>query len=139
MTELRPTHPDMGTPLPKPFLISVHDTAESFPCAADVNVLAAMERAHRHGIPVGCRNGGCGACKIRITAGRFETQKMNLAVVSIAEEATGCALACRTFPRSDLSLQVLGRVWGPTKTFQRTSFDFGFRATYQIDQPGKET
>ncbi|MCB1811171.1 MAG: 2Fe-2S iron-sulfur cluster binding domain-containing protein, partial [Candidatus Competibacteraceae bacterium] len=44
-------------------LISIDNTGETFHCAEDVNILAAMEKSLCYGIPVGCRNGGCGACK----------------------------------------------------------------------------
>ena len=57
--------------------ISIEDSGESFACAEDVHVLEAMELARCHGIPVGCRNGGCGACKVRIAHGRYTTRKMN--------------------------------------------------------------
>lgn len=91
--------------------VAINHTGETFPCAEDVHVLAAMEQARCHGIPVGCRNGGCGACKVRITAGRFEVRKMNRAVLSADEEAQGCVLACKAYPRGDIEVHVLGRVW----------------------------
>lgn len=119
--------------------VSIANTGEAFRCAEDVHVLAAMEHARCHGIPVGCRNGGCGACKVRITAGRFETRKMNRAVVSAAEEAEGIVLACKTYPRSDLSVQVLGRMWQAAKISQSTSFSAGFAWTTSIPRPDKET
>jgi ferredoxin len=119
--------------------VTIHDTGEVFRCAEDVHVLAAMEQSHRHGIPVGCRNGGCGACKVRITTGRYQTRKMNRAVLSAAEEADGCALACKTFPRSDIALRVLGRVWQVARTPQSTSFSVGFAWTASIPRPDKET
>jgi ferredoxin len=82
------------------YQVTIDNTGETFRCDDEVNVLAAMEQACCHGIPVGCRNGGCGACKVRITSGSFHTRKMNRAVVSAAEESDGCVLACKTYPRS---------------------------------------
>ena len=93
------------------FLVTIEDTGETYRCSEDVNVLAAMEQSHCHGIPVGCRNGGCGACKVRITEGRFATRKMNRAVVSAEEGAQGCVLACKIYPQGDIKVHVLGRVW----------------------------
>jgi ferredoxin len=119
--------------------ITVTASGECFACAEDLNVLAAMERARCRSIPVGCRNGGCGACKVRVTAGRFHTAKMNRAVVSEQEQAQGCVLACKLFPREDLSVQVLGRAWQQAKPTHGTSFSFGFAETSPTSQPDKET
>ena len=93
-------------------LISIDNTGETFHCAEDVNILAAMEKSLCYGIPVGCRNGGCGACKVRVTAGAYETRKMNRDVVSEQEQAEGSVLACKLYPRGDITVHVLGRVWG---------------------------
>ena len=119
--------------------VTVSATGESFACAEDVNVLAAMERSRCRAIPVGCRNGGCGVCKVRVTAGRFHTAKMNRAAVSATEEEQGCALACKLYPREDICVQVLGRVWEQARPTARASFSFGFAETASNSQPAKET
>jgi ferredoxin len=119
--------------------VTIESTGERFRCAEDVNVLAAMEHGRCHGIPVGCRNGGCGACKVRITSGRYETRKMNRAVVCAEEEAEGCVLACKTYPRGDITVRALGRVWQAAKASPSTSFSFGFTWTTSTLQPDKET
>lgn len=119
--------------------VTIENTGETFRCGEDVNVLAAMEQSCCHGIPVGCRNGGCGACKVRITAGPFVTRKMNRAVVCAEEEAQGCVLACKTYPRGDIGVHALGRVWQPAKAPRSASFHFEFKMTTQVFQPDKET
>jgi ferredoxin len=119
--------------------VTIHDTSEVFRCAEDVHVLAAMELARCRGIPVGCRNGGCGACKVRITSGRFQTRKMNRAVVSAQEEADGCVLACKTYPLGDIAVQALGRVWQAATPSRSATFSFGFTASLPQIQPTKET
>jgi ferredoxin len=121
------------------FLVTIEDTGETYRCSEDVNVLAAMEQSHCHGIPVGCRNGGCGACKVRITEGRFATRKMNRAVVSAEEEAQRCVLACKTYPQGDIKVHVLGRVWQAAAAHRSASFNFEFTMTTQVSQPDKET
>ena len=121
------------------FQVTIDSTGEVFRCAEDVHVLAAMEQACCHGIPVGCRNGGCGACKVRVTGGSYETRKMNRAVLSAADEADGCVLACKTYPRSDMAVHVLGRVWQASKATQNASFSVGFSWTTSIPRPDKET
>lgn len=90
------------------FEILITDTGERFRCRPDENLLRAMERLNRRGIPVGCRGGGCGVCKVRIERGRFVAGRMSRAHVSAEEEAAGIGLACRLYPASDLELQVLG-------------------------------
>lgn len=119
--------------------ITIDNTGEVFRCVGDVHVLAAMEQAACKGIPVGCRNGGCGACKVRITVGRYHTRKMNRAVVSVAEEADGCVLACKTYPLSDITVHALGRVWQATKNTQNKPSSAGFAWTTPSSQPDKET
>ncbi len=102
----------LGIPLRErnKFRVMIENTGEIFYCNEDVNVLAAMEQASCHGVPVGCRNGGCGACKVRIISGSFQTRKMNRAVLCAAEEIDGCVLACKTYPRGDLVVRALGQV-----------------------------
>ena len=90
--------------------ILIEQTGEVFNCADTQNVLRGMEALGRRGIPVGCRGGGCGVCKIRVTAGEVKVRKMSRACVSEAEEAEGIVLACKTFPLSDLSVSVVGKM-----------------------------
>lgn len=92
------------------YSVRVDNTGEVFPCRDDQNVLLGMEVLGRRGIPVGCRGGGCGVCKVRITAGCYEVRKMSRACVSAEEEAGGVVLACKAFPRSDLALEVVGKM-----------------------------
>jgi ferredoxin len=119
--------------------ISITDSGESFACAETVHVLEAMELARCRGIPVGCRNGGCGACKVRITAGRYKTRKMNRAVLSEREQADGCVLACKAYPLDDLVVQVLGPAWQNVTPPKQASSDFGYTATPAPTSPDKET
>jgi ferredoxin len=119
--------------------VTIQNTGESFACADSVHVLEAMELGHCHGIPVGCRNGGCGACKVRVEAGSFGTRKMNRAVISVEEEASGCVLACKLYPRGDLTVRALGRAWAHAKPPTNASFSFGYATTTPIPQPDEET
>ena len=88
--------------------VLIEDTGETFPCREDRNLLAGMEALGRRGVPVGCRNGGCGVCKVQITAGDFDTRVMSRAHVSEDEQARGVVLACRTLPLGPLRLAVVG-------------------------------
>lgn len=81
------------------------DGAEGgFACRDDQNLLVAMIGARRTGIKVGCRNGGCGICRVQITRGAYQSQKMTRSRISEADEAAGIVLACRVSPRSDIAL-----------------------------------
>lgn len=71
-------------------------------------VLRAMERMGRSGIPIGCRNGGCGACKVFVLKGEYRLGKMSRAQVSDEEERAGYALACRLYPQSDIEVRPVG-------------------------------
>ncbi|WP_227814757.1 2Fe-2S iron-sulfur cluster binding domain-containing protein [Nitrogeniibacter aestuarii] len=90
------------------YRIELVNTKDSFTCRDDVDVLRGMERLNYRGIPVGCRGGGCGVCKVTVLSGDYETKKMSRAYVSEEEEQAGTVLACRLYARSDLKLEVVG-------------------------------
>jgi ferredoxin len=71
-------------------------------------LLEGMEALGRKGIPVGCRNGGCGVCKVAIRAGRYTTRVMSREHISEDDERCGRVLACRVKPASDIRLAVIG-------------------------------
>lgn len=91
------------------FHISVAGVESAFTCAEGERVLHAMERQGVRALPVGCRGGGCGTCRVHVTSGSYETKKMSRAHVSEADERAGYALACRLMPRSDLSLRLAAK------------------------------
>lgn len=93
-----------------PLTIRLDDTGDCFAGRADESVLCGMERLGYRGIPVGCRGGGCGVCKVRVLAGDYTVGKMSRACVSEAEQAQGVVLACKLFPRSALTLAVVGKM-----------------------------
>jgi len=90
--------------------ITIDNTAETYPCAEGQTLLQGMEHLGRRGIPVGCRGGGCGVCRIRVTSGTYRKKKMSRAVISEADESSGVVLACRCLPTSPLTLTVLGKM-----------------------------
>jgi ferredoxin len=90
------------------FTICLENTGEHYTCADNRSVLEGMEALGRKGIPVGCRQGGCGVCKVQVLEGTFSRRVMSRAHVSAEEEARGCVLSCRIYPRSDLRLNVVG-------------------------------
>lgn len=92
------------------YTITLTDTGESYRCPDSRTVLEGMEALGKKGIPVGCRGGGCGVCKVQITAGQYTKRVMSRAHVSAEDEAAGCVLSCRVRPASDLSVAVLGQM-----------------------------
>jgi ferredoxin len=93
--------------------IRIAGTDGGFSCYADETVLKAMERAPGFGfavsggrrIAVGCRQGGCGVCRVQVLSGAYRTGPMSRAHVSVEEEGEGYALACRLYPQGDLTLR----------------------------------
>ena len=90
--------------------ITIVDIGETYRCPDTRSVLEGMEALGRKGIPVGCRGGGCGVCKIQVQSGTFHKRAMSRAHVTAEEEASGTVLACRIRPTSDMTLAVLGRM-----------------------------
>jgi ferredoxin len=121
------------------FQIEIVDTNERFACSAHDNVLKAMEQLRRRGIPVGCRGGGCGACKVLVTLGQYETKKMSRSCVTADEEANGFALACRLHPGSDLKVKVVGKMARAVLARKSASLDFGLTNVTRNMKSDKET
>lgn len=90
--------------------IFVEETGERFQCPPKIDVLRGMAQLGRKGIPSGCRNGGCGVCKVHVLEGTFRTEVMSRAWVSEQEQAEGIALACRLYPLTNLRVRVLGEM-----------------------------
>ncbi|WP_428542812.1 2Fe-2S iron-sulfur cluster-binding protein [Profundibacter sp.] len=67
-------------------------------------VLGALERTGATSVRVGCRKGGCGACRVKVLSGEYTTLKMSRAHVTEQEEREGFALSCRLLAKTDLIL-----------------------------------
>lgn len=90
--------------------VVIEDTGETYNCADTRSLLEGMEALGRKGIPVGCRNGGCGVCKVQITQGSYTARVMSREHVSEQDEREGRVLACRVRPTSEIRLQVIGKM-----------------------------
>jgi ferredoxin len=90
--------------------VTIEETGETYGCSQEESVLCGMEKLGRKGIPVGCRGGGCGVCKVEVVDGRYRSQVMSREHVSVDDEAHGRVLACRIRPSTDLRLRVLGQM-----------------------------
>ena len=118
--------------------VLIQNTGERFACSDERTLLQAMEALGRKGIPVGCRNGGCGVCKVQVKKGQYAKRKMSRGVVSAEEEASGCVLACKIFPQSDLEVEVVGKMARAITAQQSASSDFGFTTTMKTNKPVEE-
>lgn len=78
-------------------------------CPPGMSVLRAMVAAGRRDLPVGCRSGGCGVCRVRVDHGEYTVGPMSAAQVDAEAAAQGVALACRLFPSTDLRVTAIGR------------------------------
>lgn len=84
------------------FKVTRSDIGTTFSCSGEQSLLAAMEHQGTKSIPVGCRGGGCGFCRIQVLDGTVETKKMSVKHVSEEDRSNGYTLACRTFPKTDV-------------------------------------
>jgi ferredoxin len=101
---------DQGDKDLRKYQITIEDTDESYFQIEHQTVLAGMAALGRKDIPVGCHGGGCGVCKIEVTAGSYKKRVMSRAHISVEDEASDRVLACRIWPTSDLRLKVLGEM-----------------------------
>ncbi len=89
--------------------IQIED-GQSYRCPDEETLLRGMEALGHKGIPVGCRNGGCGVCKVEILEGSYVKRVMSREHITEEDEAAGRVLACRVRPCSDMRLQVIGKM-----------------------------
>jgi ferredoxin len=91
-------------------LIHIDGCDEVFPCSETDSLLSGMLKACARGVPVGCRGGGCGVCKIRVISGDYETGAMSASHINEQDKANHVVLACRVYPRSDIRIEVTGKL-----------------------------
>jgi ferredoxin len=114
--------------------VCVAQTGETYACATDESLLRGMLRLGRRGIPVGCVNGGCGVCKVRIVAGSVHALgPVSRAHVSADEECAGMTLACRVAPSCSVTLEVAGKLERP---FSRGPVAAASPLFHAVTQPG---
>ena len=92
------------------FDVLIEAPGETSLCAETRSLLEGMEALGRKGIPVGCRNGGCGVWKVQVTSGSCVSRVMSREHVSEDDEGEGRVLACRVRPCSDVHLTVIGKM-----------------------------
>jgi ferredoxin len=90
--------------------VRIEETGECFVCRESETALNALARSGRKGIPLGCRGGGCGICKVEVLAGSFQKRPMSRSHVSEDDEAHNRVLACCIVPQTDIQLRVIGKI-----------------------------
>jgi ferredoxin len=78
----------------------------TYRCAENQSLIEAQRRSGLALIPYGCRGGGCGRCKIRLLSGEYSCGRMSRAHLTEKEARQRYVLACRTYPRSDLCIDI---------------------------------
>lgn len=76
-----------------------------FECGSDEDVISAGLRQDVI-LMSSCREGGCATCKSLCTDGDYELVKCSVQALPPEEEEEGYVLLCRTFPLSNLTLEV---------------------------------
>ncbi|PSJ46409.1 ferredoxin [Zobellella endophytica] len=91
------------------YTITLHhpdQASERFPVQAGQTLLAGAEAGLTRPVPVGCRGGGCGLCRVRILQGPYQRQCMSRRHVGPGQAQLGYALACKVLPEGDLDIEL---------------------------------
>jgi CDP-4-dehydro-6-deoxyglucose reductase len=90
---------------PPGHLVRLEPSGHSFSVAPGETILEAAMR-QGVGLPYGCRNGACGACKGILRAGELAYGDYQERALHDSEKAAGKALTCCTKPLSDIVFEV---------------------------------
>ncbi|HZG70394.1 MAG TPA: 2Fe-2S iron-sulfur cluster binding domain-containing protein [Chondromyces sp.] len=90
------------------FNVKIMDNGGEIPELKCPETESILDAALKHGmkIPYACKGGGCGLCKIKVQEGDFERKKSSKAVLPDSERSLNFTLACKTFPKGDMKIQV---------------------------------
>ncbi len=87
------------------FQVKVLPSGHTFGVEAQETVLEAALRQNI-GLPYGCRDGACGACKGKVTEGDVSQDGFQEKALPESERIQGIALFCCARPQSDLTIEV---------------------------------
>ena len=88
-----------------PYQVTIQPSGHQF----NVNTGETLLQAALHagfGLPYGCRNGACGACKGKVLSGEVDLGNYQTSALSPEEQAQGLALFCCAMAKSDLGIEV---------------------------------
>ena len=84
------------------YTVTIAETQESYRCLDERSVLQGMEALGKKGIPVGCRQGGCGVCKVHVLEGSYDKRVMSRLSPSLSRRIS-------TTPDATMKQEVAGR------------------------------
>jgi CDP-4-dehydro-6-deoxyglucose reductase len=84
--------------------ITLQPSGHSFVAGNTTLLQAALDAGL--GLPYGCRNGACGACKAKVLAGQVDHGKAQEDALTPADRAHGLTLTCCAQALSDVTLEV---------------------------------
>jgi ferredoxin len=96
---------DLGNDEAGLYTILLRPVGDTVACGPEETVLAAILRGGAS-VMFGCRGGGCGTCKMRVTSGQIEHGRCSAAVLLEEEKRCGWFLSCQARPRSDLTIEL---------------------------------
>ncbi|POB00696.1 CDP-6-deoxy-delta-3,4-glucoseen reductase [Chromobacterium sinusclupearum] len=85
--------------------VKVLPSGHTFGVEAHETILEAALR-QGVGLPYGCRDGACGACKGKVVEGEVSQDGFQEKALTSAEQAQGMALFCCARPQGDVSIEV---------------------------------
>ncbi|HXF78446.1 MAG TPA: CDP-6-deoxy-delta-3,4-glucoseen reductase [Usitatibacter sp.] len=85
--------------------VRLEPSGHTFTVAPGETILAAALR-QGIGLPYGCRNGACGACKGVLRSGELAYDEYQERALHASEKAAGKALTCCTHPLTDIVFEV---------------------------------
>ena len=86
------------------FTVTVQPSGRQFSVRPDETILGAALAAGLT-LPHGCRNGVCGSCRGKVLSGTLVHAEHGEGALSAEDEASGHALFCSAYPRSDLVIE----------------------------------
>ncbi|MDO9212274.1 MAG: FAD-binding oxidoreductase [Methylococcales bacterium] len=95
-------------------IITQDDESVTFECRSDEDVISAGLRQDIY-LMASCREGGCATCKGYCSKGDYELGKVSSQALPYEEEEAGEVLLCRTYPTTDIEVEV-------PYTYERISF-----------------
>lgn len=92
-----------------PFVVFIND--REYLCKEKEDIFRALTRSVLVKVPQGCRNGGCGLCKMRIIAGEVMfLGPQSARHVTAVDVSQGIVLGCKSTPLSDLRIEIVGQL-----------------------------
>lgn len=87
-------------------MFRININKQIFSCTEEENLLKAA-RSQMVKVPYACASGGCGLCKVKVSAGNYKMDVYSKQALKDEERNNGVVLLCKTFPQSHLQAELL--------------------------------